>query len=150
MAEIGNLITRTMERADIIPVLSMLKKVPAARGELTHRDLISWGLGEQRDASFIAEIDNQLVGFILARFTYHGIPVDDVCSLQVLFVDPDYHRSSIGTRLVDAVVERCYAEGINTMRVLFDQKNWELKNFFENLGFEPSGVSEHVRNIEVR
>lgn len=140
---------RPMERKDIMPALAMFKKMPAARGTLTHRDLASWRLGKERDASFVAEADGQIVGLALARFTFLGVPVAEVCSIQVLVVDPDHQRQNIGAGLLNAVVDRCYAEGITTVRAFVDEKNWQLKNFVENMNFKPSGIIEYIKIVEV-
>ena len=143
-----NVSVRPMERKDIFPVLTMFKKIPNARGALTHKDLVSWGVGQERDASYIAEIEGQVVGLILARLTFIGIPVAEVCSAQVIVVDPDYHRMSIGSKLVDAVIQYCYAEGVNTVRTFLAQKDWQMKNFLENMDFQASGVIEYVKTVE--
>ncbi len=140
---------RPMESRDIMPALTMLKKMPDARGALTHRDLISWSVGKERDASFVAEVDRRIVGVILARFTFLGIPVALVCSIQVIVVDPDHLHQKIGAAVVNAVVDRCYAEGVTTVHAFVDEKNWQLKTFAENMNFKPSGIIEYVRAVEV-
>jgi ribosomal protein S18 acetylase RimI-like enzyme len=145
----GEVNIRPMERKDIFPVLSMFKKMPDARGVLTHRDLVGWSLGQEGDASFVAEIDGQIAGLLLARFTFLGIPVARVCSIQVIVVDPDYLRRRIGVRLVEAVLDRCYAEGVDTVRAFVPERNWELKDFLKTLDFKPSGIIEYVRTVQV-
>jgi GNAT superfamily N-acetyltransferase len=147
--EKGDIKVRPMERKDIFPVLAIFKKMPDSRGALSHRDLVSWSLGQQRDASFVAEINGQTVGFVLARFTFLGIPAAEVCSIQVMVVDPDYHRQRIGSKLVDAVVDRCYVEGVSTVRAFLAEKNWQLKTFLENNEFKPSGIIEYVKTVKV-
>jgi len=144
-----NVNIRVMERRDIFPVLTMLKKMGNARGKLTHRDLVSSDLGGPLDLSFVAEIDGQIIGFLLGRFAFLGIPVAQVGVIQVLAVDPDYQRKRIGARLVNAVLDRCYAEGVDTVRGLFEERNWEVKIFLENMGFKPSGLIEYTKTIEV-
>ena len=140
---------RSMEQRDIFPTLSMLKKIPGGRGAITHRDLVSWSLGKQRDASFVAEIDGQIVGILLGRLTFLGIPVAEVCYIQVIVVDPDYQRKSIGTDLINAVVARCYEEGVGTIRAFLPEENWELKLFLESQDFKPSGIIEYAKAIEI-
>jgi hypothetical protein len=51
--------------------------------------------------------------------------------------------------LVDAVVERCYVEGVSTVRAFLDEKNWQLKTFLENNDFKPSGIIEYVKTVKV-
>jgi GNAT superfamily N-acetyltransferase len=148
-AEKSDIKVRPMERKDIFPVLAIFKKMPDSRGALSHRDLISWSLGQQRDASFVAEINGQIVGFVLARFTFLGIPVAEVCSVQVMVVDPDHHRQHVGSKLVEAVVDRCYVEGVSTVRAFLAEKNWQLKTFLENNEFKPSGIIEYVKTVKV-
>ncbi len=140
---------RAIERRDIFPVLAMLKKIGGARGTLSHRDLFNSDLGGALDVSFVAEIDGQIVGFLLGRFAFLGIPVTEVGVIQVIIVDPDYQRHRIGSRLVNAVLDRCRDNGVNTVRAYVDERDWELKIFAENIGFRPSGITEYIKTIEV-
>ena len=144
-----NVDIRPMERRDIFPVLAMLKKMSGAQGILTHRDLVNSDLGGALDLSFVAEIDGQVGGLLLGRFAFLGIPVAQVGIMQVLAVDPDYQRRGIAASLVNAVLDRCYAEGVGTVRGFFEERNWEVKIFLENMGFKPSGLIEYTKTIEV-
>ena len=140
---------RPMECRDISSILAMFKKTGSARGTLTYRDLINSDLGGALDLSFVAEIDEQIIGLLLGRFCFLGIPVAEVGVIQVIFVDPDYQRQHIGAKLVNAVFDRCYAEGINTVRAFFEERNWEVRNFAENMGFSKSGLVEYTKTLEV-
>ena len=140
---------RSMVQKDIFPTLTMLKKIPGGRGAITHRDLVSWSLGKQRDASFVAEIDGQIVGLLLGRFTFLGIPVAEVCSIQVIVVDPDYQRKTIAADLVNALIARCQEEGVGTIRAFLPEENQEIKLFLESQDFKPSGIIEYAKTIEV-
>jgi GNAT superfamily N-acetyltransferase len=140
---------RSMEQRDIFPTLTMLKKIPGGRGAITHRDLVSWSLGKQRDASFVAEIDGRIVGLLLGRFTFLGIPVAEVCSIQVIVTDPDLQRKGIGAGLVNTLISRCYEEGVSTIRTFLPEDNQELKLFLEGQDFKPSGIIEYAKTIEV-
>ena len=144
-----NVDIRPMEHGDILPVLAMLKKMSGARGTLTHRDLVNSDLGGALDLSCVAEIDGQLVGLLLGRFAFLGIPVAQVGVIQVIIVDPDYQRQGIGAGLINAILDCCRDEGVNTVRSYVDERDWELKIFAENMGFKPSGITEYTKTIEV-
>ena len=140
---------RPMERKDVPPVLAMLNKT-GWRGVLTQRDLHDYGLERRRPSlSFVAEVDGQVVGLLLGRFAFLGVPVTRMGVIQVLAVDPGYQRQYIGSKLVNAVLDRCFAEGVGTVRAHIGQRDWELKTFAENMGFKSSGLIEYTRNIGI-
>ena len=138
-----------MKRKDVFPVLAMLNKT-GWRGTLTQRDFHDYGLGGRRPSlSFVAEVDGQVVGLLLGRLAFLGVPLTEMGVIETIAVDPDYQRRYIGSKLVNAVLDRCFAEGIGTVRVYVTQRDWELKTFVENMSFRPSGSILYTRNIEV-
>jgi hypothetical protein len=40
--------------------------------------------------SFVAEIEEEVIGFVLARLAYLGMPVAEVAVISILVVDPHY------------------------------------------------------------
>ena len=140
---------RPMERKDVSPSLAMFNKI-GWQGSLTERDLHDYIMEGQRPSlSFVAEIDGQIVGLLLGRFTFWGVPVTEMGIIQVLAADPDYQRRYVGSKLVNAVLDRCFAEGVGTVCAYIDQQDWELKTFVENMSFKPSRLIEYMRKIEV-
>ncbi len=140
---------RPLQRKDIFPVLTMLHKMDW-RGTLTERDLQEYCVKGQRPSlSFIAKVDDQIVGLLLGRFALWGVPVIEMGIIHVLAVAPDYQRKHIASKLVNAVFDCCFAEGISQVRTHINQRDWELATFTENMGFKPSGLVEYTKNIEV-
>jgi len=139
---------RPLKRKDVPPVLAMLNKA-GWRGILTERDLRDYASGGHRSLSFVAEVEGQVIGVLLGRFVLLGAPVAEMGAIQVLAVDPDYQRRHSGSKLVNAVFDRCFAEGVRTVRADIDERYWELKIFAENMGFRPSGLIEYINTIEV-
>ena len=139
---------RPMERRDIFTALALFKKISEGRSPLTYRDLINSDLGGALDLSSVAELDEKIVGFILARLAYVGVPVTEVGIIQSLVVDPNYRRQHIGARLIDAISHRCYDEGVNELRAFIHERDWELETFFENLGFHCSKLVTYTKTFE--
>ena len=48
--------------------------------------------GGALDLSFVAEVDGKVIGFILARLTYVGVPFIELAVIQGVAIDPDYQR----------------------------------------------------------
>jgi predicted N-acetyltransferase YhbS len=60
---------RPMEPEDISGILKVDQKISGVARALTYRDLVREALGGQIDMSFVAEVDNQFVGFVMAYLT---------------------------------------------------------------------------------
>jgi len=65
----------------------------------------------------------------------------------MLIVDLDYQRRGIAKRLVNALAERCQAKGVNAIRAIIDERDWELGNFFHGLGFNRSELAIYLKTL---
>jgi predicted N-acetyltransferase YhbS len=61
---------RPMEPEDINGILEVDRKISGVQRAITYRDLVREALGGEMDVSFVAEVDDQFVGFVLAYLTY--------------------------------------------------------------------------------
>ena len=100
------------------------------------------------DVSLVAEIDGRIIGCILARIEYLGIPSTEVCVIHSIVVEYDYRQRGIGERLVNELCSRCRTEGINTVRAVIDEENTELLRFAEHLGFRRSSILNYDKTLE--
>ena len=153
----GEVNIRPMERRDIDTILAIYNKTKRERmpgikqsriiyrTALTYDEVASTDLGSSLDLSFVSEVNGQVVGFIWGRLAYVGIPVEEVGLIHMLVVDPDYQRRGIARRLVNALGERCQAKGIDAIRVIIDEHDWELGDFFQRLGFHRSELAIYIK-----
>jgi len=95
-------------------------------------------VGGADDFSLIAEYEGGLVGFVLARLVYVGLPMSGVCLIHTIVVKPDYQEQGVGTLLIEKLQENCKAKGIGTVRALISVSNSRLLKYCEQLGFRPS------------
>lgn len=126
---------RCMEPEDIDGILAVDRKISGSQRAITYRDLIREALGGQMDVSFVAEAENQVIGFVLAYLTYVREQVTEACMIQILGVDPNYWRQGIATKLVEAQLEECRKKGIKQVRVMVEERDDQLQGFFKGLGF---------------
>jgi len=153
----GEVNIRPMERRDIDVILAIYNKTKGERMSdvkqsriiyrtaLTYDEVASTDLGSSLDLSFVSEVNGQVVGFIWGRLAYVGIPVEEVGLIHMLVVDPDYQRRGIARRLVNALGERCQAKGIDAIRAIINERDWELGNFFQSLGFHRSELAIYIK-----
>ena len=107
---------------------------------IANKDMVASQIGGRRDLSFIATFEGHLVGFILARIEYLGIPIKEVCVIHAVAVEPKYQRQSIGGLLINKLKSTCDSKGILTMRAFVSQNDSKLLNYFERFGFHRSDV----------
>jgi ribosomal protein S18 acetylase RimI-like enzyme len=87
--------------------------------------------------SFMAEMDNQFVGFVMASLAYVREPVSEACVIQIFGVDPQYQRQGIAFKLIQALLNKTRSKGIKLVRVMVEERDGELQGFFKRLGFDP-------------
>jgi len=144
----GEVTIRPMERKDIDAVLAIDRRISLTQRVLRRRELIACDPGGPLDLSFVAEADNKIVGFVLARLTYVGVPVTEVGVIHTLLVDPDYRKQGISNKLISTLSSVCQTEGISQLRAVVNERDTQLKNFFEKMSFRRSELINYVRTFE--
>jgi GNAT superfamily N-acetyltransferase len=139
---------RPMTRSDIHAVLILDRKIGKGRGLLSYKDMAATDPGGPLDLSFIAEVEGEVIGFIMTRLAYMMIPFTEVCLIQGMLIDSEYQGKGIGGKLLDGLLDHCQAEGINTVRALIPQENKELRHFIEAHGFHRSTITNYDKTFE--
>jgi ribosomal protein S18 acetylase RimI-like enzyme len=96
-------------------------------------------------ASFVAESEGRVVGYILARNMHLGIPLSKICVICGIIVDRQYRGHGIGQQLVTALSGYCEKEDVKTIRASVDETDVILRKFVEELGFQRSPVNNYDR-----
>jgi predicted N-acetyltransferase YhbS len=138
---------RSMEPEDISGILDVDRKISGVARALTYRDLVREALGGQIDMSFVAEVDGQFVGFIMATLTYVREQVSEACVIQIFGVDPKYQRQGIASNLIQALLEKCRSKGIKLVRVMVNDHDSELQSFFKRLGFDRGRYIDYSKTV---
>lgn len=139
---------RRMRRKDTDLVLDCNRNLKGPRETLSACDMVEINPGGPLDLSFIAETEEKIIGFIIARLVYSYLPTREVCLISGLVVDPVYRRQYIGSKLVNELLNYCKEQEIQTVRGLVHERNEELKRVVENLGFHRSLVVNFDKNFE--
>ena len=86
--------------------------------------------------SLAAELDDHVVGFLLARLYYgeFGV-VEPAAVLDVVGVHPDYRGRHVASALVDQLRTNLLGLGIRTLQTEVSWRNPELITFFQHEGF---------------
>jgi ribosomal protein S18 acetylase RimI-like enzyme len=138
---------RPMEPADIDSVLAIDRKITGMRRAATYTDLLIGDLGKIPDLSFVAEVNGEVQGFLLARRAYFGEPFTEVGLIQILGVDPDYWRQGIASQLVNALVETSRSKKLNAVRIMVDESDSQLQALFSHMGFKRGKLIDYTKAL---
>jgi ribosomal protein S18 acetylase RimI-like enzyme len=134
---------RRMMRNDIDAVLALDRKIGGGKGTINYRDLVEIDPGGPLDFSCVCESKGIMIGFILVRISYFGIPLTATCVINSIATDPDYEKHGIGSALVNNLLDRCYAEGVPKARAPIDETNADLLRFYQRLSFKRTNIVDY-------
>jgi ribosomal protein S18 acetylase RimI-like enzyme len=111
----------------------------------------SWEVGAEIEVavyrpavSFVAEVEGEVVGFILGDIRGAEYGKDLRGWIDMVGVNPNYHRLGIGRSLVEKFCEVCRKNGVSAEVVIRDSDEI-LKGFFSSLGFYRGDMINYVK-----
>ena len=93
---------------------------------------------KMEDASFVAEIQGKVVGFMISYILSGGFGIEKSAWIAMLGVDPKYMGRGIGKKLAEEIF-RFYSE--RNIKHIYTSVRWDsvdLLSFFKTLGFDRS------------
>ncbi|MBI2328689.1 MAG: GNAT family N-acetyltransferase [Chloroflexi bacterium] len=139
---------RPMEAEDISSVLEIDHRLSGAQRASTYIEPSGEVLGGEFSLSFVAEVGEQCVGFILARIARAGETFVDTVLIQILGVDPDYQRRGVATELVNSLVKTCQSRGLGAVRIMLREPDTQLHGFFKGMDFRRSELVEYAKILK--
>lgn len=92
--------------------------------------------GKQKgDMSFVAEVDNQIVGAVWARIMNDYGHVDDETPSLTISLLKDYRSYGIGTELMKRMLTELKEQGYRQSSLAVQKKNYAV-HMYKNVGFE--------------
>jgi predicted N-acetyltransferase YhbS len=136
----GEVKIRPMEAKDSGAIFDMDRILAGGSMTIALINLISKDIEESLGLSFIAEVNSQVVGFVLARHAYIGAPAVEVCLIQGLSVHPLRQGQDIEARLVNELTDRAKSLGMKNIRVILSVSDPRMEAFFSRLNFHRAPV----------
>ena len=95
-------------------------------------------LKKNEDASFVAEIDGKIVGYMISYIVYAGFGIDKGAWIVTFGVDPKFMGQGIGKKLAEEIFKTYKKKGIKYIYTSVRWDSVDLLSFFKTLGFERS------------
>jgi len=134
------------EDADDINRISLaITNVPA---EYDFKRMIEDQSRRSEDASFVAERDGQVVGYMIISINSGYFGIKRSAWISLLGVHPRFMGKRIGERLAEEGFKYCKFEGIKDIYTTVRWDSTDLLSFFKTLGFNRSEFINLRKTLE--
>jgi ribosomal protein S18 acetylase RimI-like enzyme len=133
-----NFIIRSIKIEDADDIGRIQASITKSPAKIDFRQVIEEQVQRDKDASFVAEVDNRIVGFMISYIVYGGFGLEKSAWIATLGVDPQFMGQGIGKRLAKEILRACRDMGI---KHVFTSVRWDsvdLLSFFKTLDFDRS------------
>lgn len=130
------LLVRDMRLRDIDQIYEIGKGAPEftvsdSSSFWEKEDLKRWVKDKEEDILLVAEIENEIVGFVLAK--YHK--ATRLSTITNIFVKETHRGKGIGTRLLEETKSRLLNKGTTYLYALIGKQNDPSLGLFKSAGF---------------
>ncbi|MCP4982977.1 MAG: GNAT family N-acetyltransferase [Gammaproteobacteria bacterium] len=131
---------RSLQAEDINAVLRIDRKITGQdRGEYYRRKFSEVLEESGVRLSLVAELDDQVVGFIMARVDYGEFGrTDTVAVIDNIGIAPFAKGRRVGSALMDQLLTNLRTLRVQSARTEVEWNRFELNRFLERCGFHPS------------
>ena len=133
-----NFLVRSIKIEDADDIGRIQASITKSPAKIDFRQVIEEQVQGDKDASFVAEVDNRIVGFMISYIVYGGFGLEKSAWIATLGVDPQFMGQGIGKRLAKEILRACQDRGI---KHVFTSVRWDsvdLLSFFKTLDFDRS------------
>lgn len=136
---VDKLVIRKIELKDADAISSIQAEITKSKEKADFRHIIETQIQNKgEDASFVAEIEGRVVGYMISHIVHAGFGLDKSAWIASLGVEPRYMGQDIGKRLAEEIFRVYIEKGISN---IFTSVRWDsvdLLSFFKTLGFDRS------------
>ena len=145
----NNLLIRELKMGDADDVSRIFAAITKTQVGNDHIRLIKEQAQKKDGASFVAQVDEKVVGFMICNIISGGFGLLDKSAwIIMLGVDPEFMGQGIGSRLARAIFKVCHEEGIKNIYTSVKWDSTDLLSFFKTLGFDRSNLINLERTLE--
>ena len=135
---VKNLQIRKIKAEDASDIGSIQAAITKSPTNIDFRQIIEDQVRKDEDASFVAEIDGRVVGYMISYIVFGGFGLEKGAWIATLGVDPKFMGQGIGKRLAEEILEVYRKKGVNDIYTSVRWDSVDLLSFFKTLGFDRS------------
>jgi ribosomal protein S18 acetylase RimI-like enzyme len=133
-----NVLIRRVKVEDSDEITRIQDAITKTPTRIDFKQVIEEQVRKNEDASFVAEIDGKVAGYMISYIVYGGFGLEKSAWIATLGVDTKFMGQGIGKRLAEEIFRVYQDKGIQH---IFTSVRWDsvdLLSFFKTLGFDRS------------
>ena len=145
----ANFLIRSIKIEDADDIGRILAAITKSPVEIDFRQVIEEQVQSDKDASFVAEIDGKVAGFMISHIVYGGFGLEKSAWIVTLGVDPKFMGRNIGNKLAEEILGVYRDRGI---KYVFTSVRWDsvdLLSFFKTLDFDRSNFINLRKDLDL-
>jgi ribosomal protein S18 acetylase RimI-like enzyme len=132
------LIIRRLEPHDVNHIIKILKAISKKLGTIDYRRAAEEEVKNEDRVSFVAVLDDEVVGFMITYILYGGFGLEKSAWLGLFGVDPKYMGQGIGKRMAQEVFKEFKKMDVRNIYSSVQWDSTDVLSFFKSLGFDRS------------
>jgi ribosomal protein S18 acetylase RimI-like enzyme len=134
----GDVVVRRMREEDAEGISRIDAAITKTRGRLDFRRIVKDEVKRAVDASFVAEVNGKVVGYMISYVTSGNFGADKCAWVAMFGVDPKLMGQGIGQKLAEEIFKFHKSKGIKDVFTSVKWDSTDILSFFKTLGFERS------------
>ena len=140
---------RSLSELDLDGIVRIAEKTRGRYEPELWEDRVTYYLRRAPEGSVVAEIDGEVVGFMLGDIRSGEFGIEERSGwIEVLGVDPDAAGRGVGRALADEILRRYAARGVRTVRTMVDSSMPDVESFFSRMGFAVDNLRPYSKRID--
>ena len=136
---VKNLLIRRLKKEDSDDMSRIETAITKSPTKTDFRQIIEEQIRkEEEEASFVAEIDGKVVGYMISYIIYAAFGLDKSAWIAELGVDPRFMGQGIGKELAEEIFKFYSQRNIKHILTSVRWDSVDLLSFFKTLGFDRS------------
>ena len=135
---VNNVRIRRLTKEDAAQVSRIYAAITMRDADPDFKRVIEDHARREDGACFVAEMDGNVVGFMISYILTAGFGVAKSAWIATLGVDPNCMGQGIGAGLAQEIFKYYNAQGVETVYTSVEWDSTDLLSFFKTLGFDRS------------
>ena len=114
---------------------------------VSYVDLITGDVAQLLELGLVSEVNGHVRAFILGSIVRDGGTATKTGRILIIGVHPEYQRQGLATGLLDALCRKFVSRGVKTVRIGIDQRDKDMLNFCESIGFNVGHLIDYTRKL---
>ena len=129
---------RRLRKGDAGDLSRIDAAITKTRSTLDFKRIVDEEVKRSGDASFVAEHENQVVGYMISYISSGNFGIDKSAWIAMFGVDPKFMGQGIGRSLAEKIFKVYKGKGITHVFTSVSWDSTDLLSFFKTLGFDRS------------